>query len=298
MLPYYSYKLITTLIRPFIFFYILFRTLKGKEDRSRLAERYGISDIKRKRGKVIWFHAVSIGESLSILPLLRKLNADKSIDQIILTTGTLTSANILESKLSKKIIHQYIPYDIPTYTNKFLNHWNPSLAIFVESEIWPNFLIELKKRNICSLIINGRMTIKSFKRWSLLRGFSKKLFSNFTACCTQNSDSAFFYEKLGIKNTTNTGNLKFAYKPDEIDSDELKKIQSLTKKRKIFLAASTHPGEEEIIKNITLSLKKTIKGLLTIIVPRHVTRKSFFSSTKGLGLSIRSKKQKINDRTY
>ena len=298
MLPYYIYKLITKFIRPFIALYILIRISKGKEDRTRIAERYGTSDVERKKGKVIWFHAASIGESLSILPLLSKLNSDKSIDQIILTTGTLTSANILKSKLSKKIIHQYIPFDIPSYVNKFLNHWNPSLAVFVESEIWPNFLTELKKRNINSLIVNGRMTIKSFKRWSMLSGLSKRLFSNFSACCTQNSDSAFFYEKLGIKNTINTGNLKFAYKPDEIISDELKKLRSLTKKRKIFLAASTHPGEEEIIKNITLNLKKTVKDLLTIIVPRHVTRKSFFSSSKGLGLSIRSKKQKINDRTY
>ena len=248
MLPYYSYRLITTLIRPFIVFYILIRILKGKEDRLRVTERYGTSDIKRKDGKVIWFHAASIGESLSILPLLKKLNSDKSIDQIILTTGTLTSANILKDKLSKKIIHQFIPFDVPSYIHKFLNHWNPSLAVFVESEIWPNFLTELKKRNVCSLIVNGRMTIKSFKRWSMLSGSSKNLFSKITACCTQNSDSAFFYEKLGIKNTINTGNLKFAYKPDEIISDELKKLRSLTKKRKIFLAASTHPGEEEIIK--------------------------------------------------
>ena len=114
MLSYYIYKLITNLIRPFIAFYILIRMSKGKEDRSRIAERYGTSDVKRKEGKVIWFHAASIGESLSILPLLSKLNSDKSIDQIILTTGTLTSANILKSKLSKKIIHQYIPFDIPS----------------------------------------------------------------------------------------------------------------------------------------------------------------------------------------
>ena len=298
MLTYYIYRLITTLIRPFIYIYILIRISKGKEDKSRVTERYGISGIERKDGKVIWFHAASIGECLSVLPILRKLNSDKSIVQIVLTTGTVTSANILQDKLSKKIIHQYIPFDIPSYINKFLNHWNPSQAVFLESEIWPNFLTELNKRNICSLIVNGRMTIKSFKRWSILSGSSKKIFSYFTACCTQNSDSAFFYEKLGIKNTINTGNLKFAYKPDEIFSDELKILKSLTKKRKIFLAASTHSGEEEIIKNITLNLKKTEKKLLTIIVPRHVTRKSFFSSSKGLGLSIRSKNQKIKDRTY
>ena len=298
MLPYYIYKLVTYLIRPFIFLYILRRLSKGKEDKSRILERYGVSDIGRKDGRVIWFHAASIGESLSILPLLKKLNSDKSIDQIIVTTGTKTSADILKYKLNKKIIHQYIPFDIPSFINKFLNHWKPSLAIFVESEIWPNFLTELKKRKINSLIVNGRMTIKSFNRWSILGRYSKKLFSNLTACCTQNSDSAFFYEKLGVKNAINTGNLKFAYKPNEIISDELKKLRSLTKKRKIFLAASTHPGEEEIIKNITYNLKKTVKDLLTIVVPRHVTRKSFFSSTKGLGLSIRSKKQKINNRTY
>ena len=146
MLPYYLYKLVTYLIRPFIFLYILRRLSKGKEDKSRILERYGVSDIGRKDGRVIWFHAASIGESLSILPLLKKLNSDKSIDQIIVTTGTKTSADILKYKLNKKIIHQYIPFDIPSFINKFLNHWKPSLAIFVESEIWPNFLTELKKK--------------------------------------------------------------------------------------------------------------------------------------------------------
>tara|TARA_Y100000816_G_scaffold277287_1_gene247300 strand:- start:1905 stop:3149 length:1245 start_codon:yes stop_codon:yes gene_type:complete len=297
-MPYYIYKLITQLVRPFIFLYILRRVSKGKEDKTRISERYGISNLERKDGKVIWFHAASIGESLSILPLLKKLNSDKSIQQIIITTGTLTSANILKNKLTKKIIHQYIPFDIPVYVNKFLDYWKPSVSVFVESEIWPNFLYELKRRNIHSLIVNGRMTIKSYNRWSFFGQASKGVFSNFAACCTQNSDSTFFYKKLGIKNTIHTGNLKFAYQPGEIITDELKKLKPFTRKRKIFLAASTHPGEEEMIKNITLNLKKSIKNILTIIVPRHVNRESFFSSSKGLGLSIRSKKQSINNRTY
>ena len=298
MLLYKFYKLITQIIRPIVPFYINRRLSQNKEDKMRVSERYGISSVKRGDGKVIWFHAASIGESLSILPVLKKLNSDKSINQILLTTGTLSAANVLKKFLSKKITHQFIPFDVPYYVRRFLNHWDPSIAIFVESEIWPNFLYELKNRKIHSIIVNGRMTLKSFRRWSLLKSYSKELFSNISACCSQNSDSTFFYKKLGIANTINAGNLKFAYRPNDINLNEFKKLKSLTKRRKVFLAASTHPGEEEIIKNITLNLKKTKKNILTIIVPRHVNRESYFTSTRGLGLAIRSKNQQIRDKTY
>ena len=139
MLLYKFYKLITQIVRPFVPFYINRRLSQNKEDKMRVSERYGISSVKRSDGKVIWFHAASIGESLSILPVLKKLNSDKSINQILLTTGTLSAANVLKKFLSKKIIHQFIPFDVPYYVRRFLNHWDPSIAIFVESEIWPNF---------------------------------------------------------------------------------------------------------------------------------------------------------------
>ncbi len=298
MIVYKIYRILTNILTIIIPLYVRNRIKNGKEDNERILERYGQSNLLRNKGKVIWFHAASIGESLSILPLVKHFNNDKSISQILISTGTVTSAKILKKKTNKKIIHQYIPYDVPHYIDKFLSHWKPSIAVFVESEIWPNFIYELKKRNIKSIIINGRMTPNSFKKWSYSNKFSEFLFSHFDACCAQNNDSAFFYKKLGIQNTINTGNLKFAYEPIKPKKNKFDELKAQLKYRKIFLAASTHPGEEEIIKNITINLKKSFKNILTIVVPRHTNRLDYFSSTKGLGLSVRSKNQKINSRTY
>ena len=188
MLPYYIYKLITKFIRPFIAFYILIRISKGKEDKTRIAERYGTSNVKRKKGKVIWFHAASIGESLSILPLLSKLNSDKSIDQIILTTGTVTSANILKSKLSKKIIHQYIPFDVSIWCSRFLNFWKPNLILWIESDIWPNMLNKIREKDINCLYLNARISPNSFKKWQNAKNFYKNSLKNFNKIFAQSTN--------------------------------------------------------------------------------------------------------------
>ena len=291
------YKIISYLIYPFVSIYLNNRLILKKELSERIDERYGYSKIKRGKGKLVWIHAASIGESVSVLPVIKELEKNKKIKQILVTTGTVTSAKIMNERLRGKAFHQFIPIDIPVFVDRFLSHWKPSLAIFVESEIWPNFISELSKRKTKLMILNGRMTPKSFNSWSKLKKTTLKLFSNFDLCCAQSSDSAFFYENLGIKNTIYTGNLKFASKPQEIDSKKFKLLKKMVKNRKILLAASTHEGEEEVIADVTLSLKKKYKNFLSIIVPRHPNRSKFLSNRQKLKVAYRSKNQDIKSNT-
>ena len=197
----FLYRIFSNLSLIFIPLVIFIRKRKGKELQERTKERYGENTHERKKGKLIWIHAASIGECQSILPIVDKLKKNQSIDQILITSGTVTSAQVINKRIKDKVVHQFIPFDVPAFANRFLNYWKPSLAVFVESEIWPNFIHNLNNKNIPQIIINGRMTIKSFKRWSLFNSSSNNLFSKFSSCSTQNTDSTFFYEKLGIKNT-------------------------------------------------------------------------------------------------
>ena len=291
------YKIFSYLIYPFVPIYLNSRISSNKELKDRINERYGISTIKRKKGKLVWLHAASIGESLSILPVIKELEKNNKIKQILVTTGTTTSAKIMDNKLKGKAFHQFIPIDIPILVERFLDHWKPSLSIFVESEIWPNFIFSLKKRNTKIMILNGRMTVKSYNNWSIFKKTALKLFANFDLCCTQSNDSTFFYKNLGIKKTIYTGNLKFASESPAVDNKELNKLKKMFKGRKILLAASTHEGEEEIIANITLSLKKKYKNFVSIIVPRHPNRSEFFSNKQKLKIAYRSKDQDISPNT-
>ena len=258
------YKIISYLIYPFVPIYLNNRLSLKKELKDRINERYGYSKIKRKKGKLVWLHAASIGESISILPLVKELEKNKNIKQILVTTGTVTSAKIMNERLKGKAFHQFLPIDIPIFVARFLNHWNPSLSI---------------------MILNGRMTVKSFNNWLKFKKTSLTLFAKFDLCCAQSNDSAFFYENLGIKNTVYTGNLKFSSEPEKLDNKKLKILKKMFENRKILLAASTHEGEEEIIANITSSLKKKDKNFLSIIVPRHPNRTEFFSNKQKLKIA-------------
>jgi len=292
------YKIISYLICPFIPIYLNNRISLKKELKDRINERYGYSTINRKKGKLVWIHAASIGESLSILPIISELEKNTEIKQILVTTGTVTSAKIMDQRLKGKALHQFLPIDVPIFIERFLNHWKPSLSIFVESEIWPNFISALSRRNTKLMILNGRMTVKSFNNWLRFKQTASKLFKNFDLCCVQNSDSAFFYKNLGIKNTIYTGNLKFSSEPEKTDNKKLQILKKMVRNRKVLLAASTHKGEEEIIANITSSLKKKNKNFLSIIVPRHPNRSEFFSNKQKLKIAYRSKNQEIKSNTY
>jgi 3-deoxy-D-manno-octulosonic-acid transferase len=287
---------ITFLLSPLI---ILFRVYKKKEDTHRVKEKLGFFSQTRKKGKLIWFHGASVGEFQSIVPLLEKYEKDKKISQILVTSNTLSSSKIISKVKSKKIIHQFFPIDTSFLSKKFLEHWKPSLALFVDSEIWPNMILNLEKKNIPFILINGRITKKTFNRWMNFLKFSKNIFSKFKLCLSASNESKNYLKKLGAPNIKYIGNLKFSQSENEIN-----KIDSITKKyiskKIIWCASSTHYNEEEFCGNVHQKLKSKYKNLLTIIIPRHIDRvNEIESQLKNLGLKTHKEmpKRKIPEDT-
>ena len=270
----FLYKFFTYLFYPFVPLYLFFRKLNNKEHPTRYKEKMSQTNIPRDNGFLIWFHVASVGEAMSILPLLENFDKEKNVDKILITTITLSSAKILEKKFSQntKIIHQFLPLDIPSFVKKFLNHWSPNLSVFVDSEIWPNLILEIKEKNIPLLLVNARITKKSFYRWRLIKTYAKKIFEKIDLCLVSNKESENYLKILGSKNIKNYGNLKFAKSQSDsnasLDSDFLLKIEN----RKIWCAASTHPTEELFCAKTHSMLKTRHKNILTIIIPRHINR--------------------------
>ena len=275
-----------TLISPII---ILIRLFKKKEHPKRFLEKYCCLLKKKNKGKLIWFHGSSVGEILSIIPLIEKLEKNKDIKQILVTSSTLSSSTVLQRLNFKKTIHQFFPIDSNFLINRFLNYWNPSSVFFVESEIWPNAIINIKNRNIKLILLNGRITKKTFKRWKKIENFSKSLFSKFDISISQNEETKIFLKKLGAKKIKKLGNLKFS-KSNLIRKDIInyKNYKFLTKKKIIFGAISTHFDEELFCGKIHLILKKKYKDSISIIIPRHVNRV----------LKIRNDLEKIGLKVY
>ena len=250
---------------------IIYRIFKRKESSKRFLEKFSINKGKRKQGKLIWFHCSSVGEFLSIVPLIQEFEKIKKINQILITTSTLSSSKIFEKYKFKKAFHQFYPLDNIHLVKNFLNYWRPSSVFFVESEIWPTMISELNKRKIKILLINARMSEKSFKRWFSIKYFGKNIFEKFDYIFPQNKETFLFFKKLGIKKIKLLGNLKFISKHD----DKLKKINKKYFKNKVVLcAASTHHNEEETFANLHIKYKKKLPNLFTIIIPRHIERTS------------------------
>ncbi len=268
------YKIFTYLFYPFVPIYLYFRKLRKKEDSIRYKEKLSKINIERGDGFLIWFHVASVGEAMSILPLIENFIEEKKINKILLTSITLSSGKILEKKYKQnaKVVHQYLPIDIPILVKKFLEHWKPNLSIFIDSEIWPNLILDTSKRKIPLLLINARITKKSYIRWKFILNFSKKVFEKFDLCLTSNEESEGFLKILGAKNIKSYGNLKFSNikteKKQKFDERFLEKI----KNRRIWCAASTHPDEEIICAGTHIEIKKKIENVLTIIIPRHIER--------------------------
>ena len=283
------YKFLTYLFFPFTYFYIFSRKIKKKEHKSRYIEKLSIINYKRNDGFLIWFHAASVGETMSILPLIENFEQNEKIKTILITTITLSSAQILEKRYnqSNKILHQFLPLDIDVFTNKFLNHWKPQLAIFIDSEIWPNLIFDIKKKNIPLMLINGRITKKTFKRWNFFSKFSKKIFKKFDLCIASNKESENYLRSLGAQNIKSFGNLKFAKTKKEtskkLDSNFIDQI----KNKKIWCAASTHPTEEIFCAKTHMELKKIYNNILTIIIPRHINRvDEIYNQLSNLNLKV------------
>ncbi len=255
------------LLSPIIF---LIRILNNKEDPVRFKEKLCIYS-KKNNLESVWFHAVSVGELMSILPVLRKLEKNEKINQIIVTSSTMSSAKIFEKQKFKNVVHKYFPIDTNYLNKKFINYWKPQAAFFVDSEIWPNMFKNLKKNNIPVILLNGRITKKSFKRWSLFKNFSRLVFKNISLALPSNSETKKSLSKLGVEKIQFIGNLKYCGLRD-IKNKDSNLLKNKFKNFKVWCAASTHEGEEIFISKLHKRLKNKHKKLLTIIIPRHIDR--------------------------
>ncbi|MDC0215799.1 3-deoxy-D-manno-octulosonic acid transferase [Candidatus Pelagibacter sp.] len=285
------------LISPII---IVIRLLKKKEDKQRFREKFCFFSKKRGSGKVLWFHGSSVGEILSIIPLIEKLEDDKSIKKILITSSTLSSSKVLSKYKLNKTIHQFFPLDSNFLTKKFLNYWKPSIAVFIESEIWPNMIINIKKKSIPLILLNARITEKSFKKWRLVPSLYKNLFKSFNICYPQNYETKKYLKSLGVKKIKLIGNLKFSESKKQKRSNLNKNINKIFRTRKIWCAASTHQNEELFCAKVHQKLKKKYKNLLTIIIPRHINRVSNINNEltdMGLKVKTHSQKSGINYNT-
>ena len=250
---------------------IFLRLIKKKESLFRVKEKLCFFTKKRHKGKLIWIHGASVGEFQSVVPLIEKYEKKKNISQILITTNTLSSSKVISKYKFKKVVHQFFPIDTNHNTKKFLNYWEPYLSIFIDSEIWPNIILNLKKKKIPIILLNGRITFKSFKRWRKLKNFSNFIFSNLDLCICSSLKSKTYLEKLGAKKVKYFGNLKYSQSESEkIKID--KNIKNFIKNKKVWCASSTHSTEEEFIGLVHKKLKLKYKNLLTIIIPRHINR--------------------------
>ncbi len=242
----------------------------GKEDPARVGERRGMSDDVRPHGPLVWIHGASVGEVLAAAALIERLRAFNL--RILLTSGTVTSAAIVTKRFPPDVIHQYVPYDSPRYVGRFLDHWRPSLALFIESDLWPNLILSSAARRLPMVLINGRMSQRSFPRWRRLSNTISALLGRFDICLAQSDTDAERFAALGSRRVVTTGNLKLDVPAPPADPAKLERLMSVTRGRPIVVAASTHPGEEEILIEAHKALSGFFPGLLTVIVPRHAHR--------------------------
>ena len=268
---FFIYKILINIVFFFSPFIILIRIIKRKENIKRFVEKFGFFTKKRAAGKLIWFHGASVGEIQSIIPLIERLEKDKKINQILITSNTLSSSLIIDKLNLRKTTHQFFPIDCNFISFKFLNYWKPSKAFFVDSEIWPNTINNLSNRKIPIILLNGRITKKTFNRWIKFSNFSKFIFSKFNFCLSASEESKRFLKKLGANKVKFFGNLKFSQSENQSVRID-KNLERFLLKRNSWCASSTHYNEERFCGLIHLELKKKYKNLITIIIPRHVDR--------------------------
>lgn len=286
------YNILSLLLLPFYLILIAIRIFKGKEDKSRIKERFGIASRARPDGKLIWLHAVSIGESNMALTLINGIISTKLKTTFLVTSGTRASANILQEKLPRGAIHQFLPIDNIIFVRRFLKYWQPDLAIFIESELWPCLLSEAAR--VCKLLLfNACISEQSFKRWQKIPFSSKLTTEYFTEIIAQSEGELKKFKALGIKNAMNLGNLKFANKKLEVSKEKLMKFLYLLKNKKIIVLASSHLEDETVMLPLIRPLKEQYPDCYFIVVLRHPERVNEVASTckqMNLTYSIRSQK--------
>ena len=285
------YRLATWALGPAAMLLLAWRVRRGKEDKTRLGERWGRTDLARPPGRLVWLHAASVGESLSLLPIIDRLLTRLSEAEILVTTGTVTSARLLADRLPKpRARHQYLPLDHPAAVRRFLAHWRPDLALWVESELWPNLLIETRKRGVPMALLNARMSAGSFRGWQRAPRLIRTLLKGFDLVLAQDAVQAERLSRLGAHAET-VGDLKAASAVPAAAPAELAALEAAIGDRPVWLAASTHEGEETVVAETHLALAGRFPGLLTLLAPRHPARADAVAaalSAAGLRLGRRS----------
>ena len=271
----FTYRVLTNLLYPLLIIFIFFRKILKKEDTIRYKEKILISHFKvdrKKNTRLIWFHAASIGEFKSILPIIEELNIKNKNLEFLITTVTLSSSNLAEVELKRfnNVRHRFIPLDVNFLISEFMRLWKPNIIFLVDSEIWPNLISKANQSRIPIGIINARITAHTFKKWMLFPKTAKKIFSLIDLFLTSNVETKNFLFKLNAKNIFFNGNIKLITKVNKNDAANIN--EKILIRKNTWIAASTHNGEEFLCLQTHLRLKKKLKNLLTIIAPRHISR--------------------------
>lgn len=297
MIPLFLYRGMTILFAPFILGWLFLRKAKGKEDPSRFYERLGCPEKKRPAGKLIWMHGASVGECLSMLPLIHKILDENLNVHIMVTSGTVTSAKLMKERLPDRAFHQYVPVDLPMSVRRFVRYWRPDAVFWFESEFWPNLLNYVSHSKIPLILLNGRISDRSFRRWKKALWLIRPIQRFFTLSLGQTKEDTYRLEKLGALNPVYAGNIKYASTAPVFDADELKDLYVRIGKRPCWCIASTHDDEETRLADIHIRLKKQFPSLLLICSPRHPNRgrdleKMFLA--KGLSVACRSRQDSLD----
>lgn len=266
------YNWVSVVATPLLPLFLRSRMRAGKEDPARLQERMGHSETARPEGALVWLHAASVGETMSSLVLIEKILDENPSTSVLLTTGTVTSAEMAAKRLPQRAIHQYCPVDVPHWVARFLEHWRPDAALWIESEIWPNLVRRTSRAGIPMALVNARLSRRSRQRWEKARKTFRSLVSAFSVVLCQTKEGAETFRRFGVEHAESVGNLKFSAPPLPVDTQELTSLRSCIGTRPVWLAASTHPGEEELVLETHERVRSAFPGLLTIIVPRHPNR--------------------------
>jgi len=283
------YRVTTTLLTPLAGPMLSWRAAQGKEDPARLRERMGFASAPRPAGRLVWLHGASIGESLALAPLIERF-VQRDID-VLVTSGTVASANLLRARLPAGAVHQFLPLDAPQFVERFLDYWRPDMALFAESELWPNTIRAIHARRTPFVLVNARMSQSSVARWRSFSGAGAKLFGMIDLCLAQNPEDAARYLGLGAPRVRVAGNLKFDVPPPPAEASKLAEFNGAVGARPVWAAVSTHPGEEEIVLSAHADIASKTPGLMTIVAPRHPERGADIArlaQDRGLRVALRS----------
>ena len=295
-----AYRALTWASGPLIRRYMQRRLAAGREDAERFGERFGDASAPRPFGPLVWIHASSVGESLSMLSLIERLRRERPEISVLMTSGTVSSARLLENRLPQGVTHQFVPVDRMSWVRRFLDHWQPDLVLWVESEFWPGILSEVKRRAIPAMLMNARISARSWRGWRRAPWMIRPILETFDLCMAQTELDAERLRDLGATGISCPGNLKFAADPLPADAEALGALEAATAARPRWLAFSTHPGEEELIAAAHRILVRNLPDILTIIVPRHPARGAEIESglvESGAAVSVRSRGEPLPKNT-